>query len=103
MALRRTPIKKVGKVGKANIEARKMIADKCEEIGLNRCELRLDGCLINWALAPAHRKKRMFYHGNAEELADYKQWVCACTPCHMKIENDEQLTEQIFLKLRGTE
>ena len=101
--MKRSPLKRIGKVGEANIKSRRMIAEICESLNLSRCEIRLGGCLISWPLAPAHRHKRIFYKGDADRLADYRQWVCACQRCHDIIEHNPELTEQIFQKLRGNE
>lgn len=101
--MKRTRIKSIGPIGKANIEARRIIAEISEEMNLIRCEIQLTGCKEGLYLAPAHRHKRIWYKGNADLLADYRQWVCACVVCHSKIENDHELTERIFLKLRGDE
>lgn len=104
-------IRKVGKVGKANIAARKEIAKKAEAMKLTECELGpilvrdfgINVCLYNFALAPAHRHKRAYYKGDAVQLAEVKQWVCACVQCHDAIEFDAELTEAVFMKLRGPE
>lgn len=103
-------IKKVGRIGKANIEARSVIAKKAEAMKLTVCELGpvliqygINVCEYNWTLAPAHRHKRAWYKGDAEKLADVKQWVCACVSCHDAIEHNAQLTEEVFMKLRGPE
>lgn len=107
--LRRTPlrakknIRRVGKVGRANQESRKMIADYAEEHELDHCELQLSGCTGNWPLAPAHRHKRAWYKGDKALLADPNQWVAACQNCHDKIEHNAELTEEVFIKLRGAE
>ena len=103
-------IRKVGKVGKANIESRAAIAKKAEAMKLTTCELGpvllkygFNACLHNYALAPAHRHKRAWYKGDAEKLADVKQWVAACQCCHDIIEHDAVLTEEVFTALRGEE
>lgn len=98
--MKRTRLKKIGRVGRANIESRNKIAEIAEEKGLNYCEIRLGGCLKNLYLAPAHRNKRVWYKGNAELLADYSQWVAACVNCHNFIEHDKALTEETFNRLR---
>lgn len=98
--MRRTVLKKIGTVGKANIEARNRIAVIAEEKGLNYCELALPSCLGQMYLAPAHRHKRAWYKGNVELLSDYRQWISACVSCHAVIENDPELTELKFAKLR---
>lgn len=101
--MKRTPLKKIGEIGKRNFQSRKMIADICESLNLNYCEVRLDGCLGNFALAPAHRKRRSEYK-SAEELADYKEWICACQVCHARMDRRtpeaNKLTEYIFKRLR---
>ena len=99
--MKRSYIKKVGKTGKANSAARKLIAQYAEENNLNRCEIAFEGCMQTWPLAPAHLHKRAWYKGDIELLADPQQWVVACQVCHDKIEHDKELTEEIFDKLRG--
>lgn len=99
--MKRTSLNKIGKVGRINIEARNRIAKICEEKNINRCEIQFEGCKDYMFLAPAHRHKRAWYQGDVELLSDYKQWVCACVFCHDKIEHDSNLTEEVFIKLRG--
>jgi hypothetical protein len=98
--MKRTAIRKIGKTGKANIQSRKRIAEIAEEKGLTRCEIQFAGCTVTWPLAPAHRHKRAWYQGDVELLADYNQWVAACQNCHDSIEHNEELTEEVFRKLR---
>jgi len=98
--MKRTPLKKIGKIGKANIEARNKIAEIAEEKGLNYCELGFTGCSKGLFLAPAHRHKRQWYKGSAKLLADFNQWISACTNCHNVIEVNKDLTEGVFEKLR---
>lgn len=98
--MKKTPLKRIGKVGKANIKARKIIADICREKNLTQCEMQLEGCLLNWPLAPAHRHKRAWYKGDADLLSDFKQWVVACQACHDWTEFDRALNEEMFNKLR---
>lgn len=104
-------INRIGKIGQSNIKARKDIARKAEKKNLKTCEagpelLRLGirtGCTKTWPLAPAHRHKRAYYKGDPDLLAADEQWIAACTNCHDRIEHDPELTEQIFLQLRGPE
>ena len=107
----KSAIRKVGKTGRANIKSRKQIALQAEAMNLKKCEVGKvlkkfgidSGCTETWPLAPAHRHKRAFYNGDAELLADKKQWVCACQNCHDTIEHDAALTEAVFIELRGEE
>lgn len=98
--MKRTPLKKIGKIGNANKEARKKIATTAEELGLNYCEIGLQGCLVTSFLAPAHLHRRSWYKGDIELLADYSQWVSCCVNCHDKLEVDKELTERFFKSLR---
>lgn len=78
-----------------------MISEKCEAIGLNYCEVQADDkCSGFLFLAPAHKHKRIHYK-SAEELAAYNEWICACTNCHNIIEDDRELTKDVFKRLRG--
>ncbi len=101
--MKRTAMRKVGTVGQANINSRKKIAEIAEEKCLDYCEIGFPDCLHTMYLAPAHRHKRAWYKGDEELLADYKQWLSLCVKCHDKIEFDEELTEQEFIRLRGSE
>lgn len=98
--MKRTPLNRIGKIGRANITARARIAEISEARNLRHCEIGLEGCLGGLYLAPAHKHKRGWYHGDAELLADENEWVCACISCHLIIENDPALTEKVFSKLR---
>lgn len=102
--MKRSPLKKVGAAGKANMLARKKIAETAEEKGLNYCEVQLDGCTHTWPLAPAHRHRRNHYNGDVELMADYNEWVSCCSSCHQNLdartEEAWKLTEEVFSRLR---
>lgn len=98
--MKRSRLKKVGKIGQVNIEARNKIAEIAEEKGLNHCEIKLEGCLGGMFLAPAHKHKRAWYKGNVELLADFNEWVSACVVCHNLIEHNQELTDKIFKRCR---
>lgn len=53
----------------------------------------------------AHRHKRIWYKvaDRMKLLSKYNQTIRACISCHQIIEHDEELTEEIFNKLRGPE
>ena len=98
--MKRTSLNKIGKIGQANIKSRKIIAEICEQKGLNYCEVRLEGCMGTFGIAPAHRHRRGYYQGNPERLADFNEWVVACQYCHQKIDSNQELLEQTFERLR---
>lgn len=64
------------------------------------CEVRLDGCNGMMFPTPAHRHKRDWYINRKELLIDIDEVIWACQRCHQKIENNKQLTEEVFKKLR---
>jgi len=89
-----------GKVSRNNYLARKKIAKIAEELNIDHCEIGLDGCKEYYMLAPAHRHRREWYRADVDKLSDYNEWICACTNCHEKIDNDESLKEKVFKDLR---
>ena len=101
--LKKSPLNSCGETGKANISANNLIRIKARKMGLNYCELGFKGCKKGLYLTVAHRHYRNWYKGNAELLSNIDQWICACVVCHEKIEEDEELTKKMFIKLRGKE
>jgi len=99
--MKRTPLNRVGKIGRANLAANKLIRAYIQENSINPvCELGLSGCLGRMFLTIAHRHKRAWYKGNVELLADPNEWISACQNCHATIEVNRDLTEGVFEKLR---
>lgn len=98
---KRKGIRKIGTIGKANIEANKRLKVLFSDV--TACEMRLDGCLGGLFLSRAHRHKRAFYKGDVDKLSDYKQVVIACQVCHQATEFNRPLNDEIFMKLRGHE
>lgn len=96
--MKRTPLRKVGKVGKANIEANKLIK---AQNPAQYCEIRLEECLGGMYLTIAHKHKRAWYKGDVELLSDPNEYVVACVNCHNRIEHNAELTEQVFKRLRN--
>ena len=84
--MKRTRIRRIGKVGRANLEANKRLKELFQ--GKTHCEIRLSSCLGTWPLQRCHRHKRAWYKGDVEKLSDYKQVVIGCQNCHEKIEHD---------------
>ncbi len=97
----RRGIKKIGKVGTANLEANRRLKVLFSDI--TSCEMKLKGCLGPWPLQRAHRHKRIWYKGDVDKLSDYKQVVIACQWCHELTENNRPLNDRVFMKLRGPE
>lgn len=99
--MRRTPLRKVGRIGRANIDANKRLKEVLA--GIHSCEMNLNGCTGTWPLQRAHRHKRSWYKGDVAKLSDYKQVVIACEWCHEMTENNRPLNDKVFLRLRGPE
>jgi len=102
--MRKTPLKKIGTVVKANIVARKRIAAICEERNLNYCELGFEDCTRTWPLAPCHKHPRGWYMGSVERLSDFNEFIVGCQNCHAKLDSRSQTSQEesdaIFDKLR---
>lgn len=99
--MRRTPLRRVGKIGRANIEANKRIRAMKP---VQRCELQIHpDCKGKLFLTIAHRHKRAWYKGDPVKLSDKRQWLVACVNCHDHIEHKPSLTEELFLMVRGPE
>lgn len=86
----------MGKRMDMNRKARKLIADYCQRINLNYCEV----CGGTFGLAPAHKLNRRHY-STVEQLADPKEWVALCQKHHSEIESNREATEELFKRLRG--
>ena len=75
-------LKKVGKVGRRNARALGVFKRECARLGIERCELRFEGCTGTENLTWAHgRKRRHLKEGELETFA-----VVACASCHWKAE-----------------
>ena len=96
-------MKRVGRRTKINIAANKILKEKYLKLGIERCEIRLSGCLPDFALGFAHRHKRVWYYSCPELLSEVKETLLSCPNCHAKIEVDKQLTEEVFQRLRSPE
>ena len=93
----------LGKQGKINVKANRELKKLYEATDIRSCEIQLEGCENTFAMSYAHRHKRRWYYPTPEKLWDFKQSVLACNRCHQIIEQDKDLTEEVFLRLRGTE
>lgn len=89
-------MKQIGKVGKINLEANKILKEKFLEYGITRCEVSGR----NWALSFAHKRKRIDYRGCPEKLSDINEVLLLTIPIHNLIENNWELTRKLFKCLR---
>lgn len=99
--MKRTPLKRIGKQGRRNLKANRILNEKLGHI--NYCEARLEGCLGSMFLQKAHRHKRSWYYKQPELLSDVKQVVIMCQNCHDKTEHNRELNREVFERLRGEE
>ena len=100
--LKRSRIKQIGKIGKRNINANKIINRMFEKSKTNTCEIMFEGCTGKLFLTNAHKHKREWYRPAAKQklLYSHKEVIRACQYCHDTIEVDKELTENIFNQLR---
>jgi len=95
-------IKQIGKIGKRNIAANKIIKKLFMDKGIYYCELKLT-CCTGGGDTFAHRHKRHYYRGQMDKLSDFTQVALSCIACHQMIEKSKCLTEAAFMRLRGKE
>jgi len=96
-------LRKIGKIGKINQAANRRLKKIYDNIGIRSCEARLFNCKNTFGLSWHHRHKRHWYRGQMWRLELYCQTILVCAKCHEKLEKSAELTETIFLKLRGKE
>lgn len=72
-----------------NARLKKMAVEK----GICTCEVKLEGCLKNWALTWAHSKKSRFLVTDE----DWMEAALCCVSCHNKIEAMSH--EEMFKKV----
>jgi hypothetical protein len=95
-------MKKIGKIGKINIDANRKLKQLFQDKGINYCEVDIPHDCNSW-LTFAHRHKRSWYRGNSDLLSDFNQVILSCLTVHMILEQNSKLTEEVFIKLRGEE
>ena len=106
--MKQTPLKQVGKIGRANAKANRKIAELALEHGIYYCEACpvLAGMgLLDWAClqsrSNAHRHERYDYRHDLDKLWDFKQWIFACHLAHTLLDGHKDVREKVFIKLRG--
>lgn len=98
--MKRSPLNKVGKIGKRNIDANKILKYIYNDYGITRCEL----CGTDNMLSFAHKEKREWYRkeDRIPLLSSFQHTLLLCIPCHETIEYDKELTKKTFAELRPT-
>jgi len=86
--VKRSRISPFGKKAREWAAARRVLKAHLESIGVTRCELRLPGCSIDFAMSFAHAKLRRHLRadaaaGTAENLGTA---ALACAHCHQRVE-----------------
>lgn len=91
---------------------RRALKEEFFEKGITTCEIgrilrgmgliAYSNCWKNNALGFAHRHKRDWYKDREREglLGAFNEVLLACNPCHDIIEDDKELTDNLFLHLR---
>lgn len=100
--LKRSRVNPIGKVGKRNIAANAILKRMFEAKNITSCEIMFEGCTGQLFLTNAHKHKREWYRPKAkqEKLYAFNEVIKACQHCHQIIEDDRELTNNIFSQLR---
>lgn len=100
--MKRKRMNPIGKIGKRNIAANAIINRMFEKKKINTCEIMFEGCTGKLFLTNAHKHKRDWYKPKAkqEKLHAFSEVIRACQCCHQTIEDDKELTENVFNQLR---
>lgn len=75
------PINKIGKKGRASLDAVKEMKKESQRLGITTCEAKLEPCWRNNALSYGHPDKRRFL-----KPEDLTKGILICIPCHQIIE-----------------
>lgn len=99
--MKRSPLRKVGKIGLRNKEANKINYGRFAEMGVTSCEI----CGSTFACAAAHKHPREWYRSCPDLLSDFSQILFLCQSCHDRIDDRSQTTktesDEIFERLRS--
>ena len=98
--MKRTPLNKIGKYGKRNLQANAKLRKMFQDKGIVKCEVGLEGCCQELFTGFCHRHKRNYYYKHPELLYDFNEVILACQHCHEKLEYNSKLTEETFKRLR---
>ena len=85
--MKRSPIRKIGKIGLRNKEANKINYAYFASIGVENCQL----CGGSFGLAVAHKEKREWYRAFPELLHSPSHIKLLCVICHQRLD-DRSLT-----------
>ena len=106
--MKRTPLKPVGKIGRANKRADRKIAQIAMDHEIyycEACEVLAELGHLGWQCLQSHsnthRHERDDYKHDLDKLWDFKQWIYACIPAHQFLDRNKEIREQVFIKLRG--
>jgi hypothetical protein len=87
-------MRRIGKVGKANLAANRKLKKMFEEKGITTCELAFPGCLWDYMLGFAHKDRREAYRGNLARLGAFEEVLLSCVHCHEILDNRSKTTKK---------
>lgn len=95
---------RIGKIGKANLEANKKIDEYFIENEIYSCEIRFNGCTGNYNLTRCHKEKRENYRHDLSLLSDPQEVILGCQHCHNILDDrsktSKKESENIFKRQR---
>jgi len=96
-------IRKIGKIGKRNIEANKILNKEYSKLELPPCEAGIPNLCWHQHHGYMHRHGRVWYRSRPELLHSVNQTLKGCNPCHDYLDAHRKDREALFMKRRGPE
>jgi hypothetical protein len=100
---KRKGIRKVGKIGKRNMEANQILHKLYAPLNLPPCEAGIPNLCWNETHGYMHRHGRVWYRSHPELLHSVNQTLRGCNPCHTYLDAHRKDREALFMKRRGLE
>ena len=97
--MRKSPLNKIGKIGRRNLNANKILKFIYTDRGITRCEICGDDFMLSWH----HRHKREWYRKYPRLLCQFNQTLLLDIKCHNMLELDGNKHKKYFHELRGKE
>jgi hypothetical protein len=90
-------MKRIGKIGKINLEANK----KLKELFLQKQILTCEICGSDWALSWHHKHSRVWYRPWPEKLSEFSEVLLVCPEHHNLLQSDQRKSDYYFRQLRS--
>lgn len=85
---------RIGKIGRANLEANKKIDEYFIDNEIYSCEIGFKGCTGNYNLTRCHKERRENYRHDLTLLSDPKEVIIGCQHCHNILDDRSQTSKE---------